>query len=339
MVRPSNDALEAGIVAGDRSAIGRAITLIESTRESDERLAQELLTRLLPRTGHAIRVGVTGVPGAGKSTLLDALGMKLLGRGHKVAVLAVDPSSSTSGGSILGDKTRMSRLAREVRAFIRPSPSSGELGGVAPRTRDTMLVLEAAGFDVVLVETVGVGQSETAVHGMVDTFVWLTIPNAGDELQGIKRGVLELAELVVVNKADGDRATAAERARHELSSAFHYLPRTHRDWQTPVLLTSASEGRGLDALWDEVRRHRAMLESTGDLEARRREQRRRAMWSDLEHGLVRTLRSHPSLRALLDSLERAVLDNRVPTRGAVIEARARLDIVVRQDAEPSHILR
>jgi LAO/AO transport system kinase len=209
VVRPSNDALEAGIVAGDRSAIGRAITLIESTRESDERLAQELLTRLLPRTGHAIRVGVTGVPGAGKSTLLDALGMKLLGRGHKVAVLAVDPSSSTSGGSILGDKTRMSRLAREVRAFIRPSPSSGELGGVAPRTRDTMLVLEAAGFDVVLVETVGVGQSETAVHGMVDTFVWLTIPNAGDELQGIKRGVLELAELVVVNKADGDRATAA----------------------------------------------------------------------------------------------------------------------------------
>jgi LAO/AO transport system kinase len=329
MARPSNDALEAGIVAGERSAVGRAITLIESTHENDELRAQGLLTRLLPRTGKAVRVGITGVPGAGKSTMLDALGMMLLSRGLEVAVLAVDPSSSTSGGSILGDKTRMARLSREAAAFIRPSPSSGELGGVAPRTRDTMLVLEAAGFDVVFVETVGVGQSETAVHGMVDTFVWLTIPNAGDELQGIKRGVLELAELVVVNKADGERALAAERARHELASAFHYLPRTHRDWQTPVLLASALEGQGVEALWSEVLRHRATLEATGDLEARRREQRRRAMWSDLEHGLVRMLRAHPTLHALLDSLERAVIENRLPTRGAVLEARARLELFVR----------
>jgi LAO/AO transport system kinase len=329
MAAPSNDALEAGIVAGDRAAIGRAITLIESTREPDELRAQELLARLLPRTGRAVRVGITGVPGAGKSTLLDALGMALLARGLRVAVLAVDPSSATSGGSILGDKTRMARLSREPAAFIRPSPSSGELGGVAPRTRDTMLVLEAAGFDVVLVETVGVGQSETAVHGMVDTFVWLTIPNAGDELQGIKRGVLELAELVVVNKADGERVLAAERARHELASAFHYLPQTHRDWQTPVLLASAIEGQGIDVLWSEVLRHRATLERTGDLEARRREQRRRAMWADLEHGLVRMLRAHPTLHALLDSLERAVIENRLPSRGAVIEARARLELVVR----------
>lgn len=287
----SIEVLEAGIVRGDRASIGRAITLVESAREVDEVHAQALLARLLPRTGRAVRVGLTGVPGAGKSTLLDALGMQLLEAGKRVAVLAVDPSSTTSGGSILGDKTRMARLSRDPRAFIRPSPSSGELGGVAPRTRDTMLVLEAAGFDTILVETVGVGQSETAVHGMVDTFVWITIPNAGDELQGIKRGVLELAELVVVNKADGERAIAAERARHELASAFHYLPPTHPDWPTPVLMASAIEQRGLEALWEQVMAHRNVLEQSGALERRRREQRRRAMWTDLEQGLLRTLRA------------------------------------------------
>ncbi len=329
MSGPSIETLEVGILAGNRAAIGRAITLIESTRESDAAAAQALLTRLLPRTGGAVRVGITGVPGAGKSTLLDELGMRLIERGARVAVLAVDPSSTTSGGSILGDKTRMARLSRDPRAFIRPSPSSGELGGVAPRTRDTMLVLEAAGFDTILVETVGVGQSETAVHGMVDTFVWLTIPNAGDELQGIKRGVLELAEVVVVNKADGERATAAERARHELASAFHYLPRTHPDWQTPVLTASALEGRGIDELWDAVLAHRATLTANGDLEARRREQRRRAMWSDLEHGLIRTLRTHPGLHTLLADLERAVVDGDKPPGQAVIEARAHVELVVR----------
>ena len=328
MAGPSIEALETGIVLGDRSSIGRAITLIESAREIDEVSAQALLARLLPRTGNAIRVGITGVPGAGKSTLLDVLGMHLVERGHRVAVLAVDPSSTTSGGSILGDKTRMARLSRDARAFIRPSPSSGELGGVAPRTRDTMLVLEAAGFDVIFVETVGVGQSETAVHGMVDTFVWLTIPNAGDELQGIKRGVLELAEIVVVNKADGERAIAAERARHELANAFHYLPRTHRAWETPALLVSAIEARGVEALWEKVIAHRETLAASGDLERRRRDQRKRAMWIDLEQGLVRTLRAHPSLRAILDGLEQAVIENRMPTRQAVIEARSKLALVI-----------
>jgi LAO/AO transport system kinase len=328
-VRPSLEALEEGVSRGDRAMLGRAITLVESTRAADARLAQTLLTRLLPRTGGAVRVGITGVPGSGKSTILEALGCWLLERGHRVAVLAVDPSSVTSGGSILGDKTRMARLARDERAFIRPSPSSGELGGVAPRTRDTMLLLEAAGFDVVFVETVGVGQSETAVHAMVDTFVWLTIPNAGDELQGIKRGVLELAEVVVVNKADGERRLAAERAAHELRSAFHYLPRTHACWPTPVLLASALEGVGVEQVWATILRHREALGAEGELERRRREQRRRAMWSDLEHGLVRMLREHPALHALLLGLEREVVEGTKPPGLAVLEARARLTLEVR----------
>lgn len=328
-MRPTLAELYDGVTRGDRAMVGRAITLIESTRPADLRRAQELLERLLPRTGSAVRVGITGVPGAGKSTLLETLGCWLVARGHRVAVLAVDPSSVTSGGSILGDKTRMARLARDPRAFIRPSPSSGELGGVAPRTRDTMLVLEAAGFDIVLVETVGVGQSETAVHGMVDTFVWLTIPNAGDELQGIKRGVLELAELVVVNKADGERRAAAERAAHELRSAFHYLPRTHPDWPTPVLLASALDGVGLEELWATVLGHREALSVRGDLEERRREQRRRAMWSDLEHGLTRLLREHPTLHALLAGLERDVVAGAKPPGLAVLEAREHLTITVR----------
>jgi LAO/AO transport system kinase len=328
-VRPSLEALEEGVTRGDRATLGRAITLIESSRPADSRRAQALLARLLPRTGSAVRVGITGVPGAGKSTMLEALGCWLVERGHRVAVLAVDPSSVMSGGSILGDKTRMARLSRDPRAFIRPSPSSGELGGVAPRTRDTMLLLEAAGFDVLFVETVGVGQSETAVHAMVDTFVWLTIPNAGDELQGIKRGVLELAEIVVVNKADGERRTAAERAAHELRSAFHYLPPTHVRWPTPVLLTSAAERVGVEELWATVLGHREALAADGELDRRRREQRRRAMWSDLEHGLVRMLREHPTLHALLVGLEREVIDGEKPPGLAVLEARDHLTVEVR----------
>ncbi len=329
MARVSIDALEAGVVRGDRASLGRAITLIESTREADERPAQELLARLLPRTEGAIRVGFTGVPGAGKSTLLDALGVALLERGRRVAVLAVDPSSVTSGGSVLGDKTRMVRLGRDPRAFIRPSPSSGALGGVAPRTRDTLLLLEAAGFDTIFVETVGVGQSETAVRAMVDTFVWITIPNAGDELQGIKRGVLELAEVVVVNKADGERARAAERARRELSSAFRYLPSTGAGWSTPVLLASALEGVGLDGLWDQIVAHRAALEASATLGARRAEQRRRAMWDELEARLVRSVRGHAALRSLLEELERGVVEGTTTSRQAVFEVLARLAIVVR----------
>jgi LAO/AO transport system kinase len=323
------DVYARGVLTRDRTVLAQAVTLVESAAAADGELAQSLLQQLLPHTGRAVRVGITGVPGVGKSTLIDELGMRLLAKGHRVAVLAIDPSSQRSGGSILGDKTRMARLSLAPEAFIRPTPSALSPGGVARRTRETMLLCEAAGFDVVLVETVGVGQGETAVADMVDFFLVLVLPGSGDELQGIKKGVFELADALVVNKADGERVLAAERARHELASAFHYLPQTHRDWQTPVLLASAIEGQGIDVLWSEVLRHRATLERTGDLEARRREQRRRAMWADLEHGLVRMLRAHPTLHALLDSLERAVIENRLPSRGAVIEARARLELVVR----------
>ena len=328
MVKPlSIDALALGVTRGDRASVGRAITLVESKRESDVPLAQALLTRLMPLSGKAMRIGFTGVPGAGKSTLLELLGTTLCDRGHHIAVVAVDPSSVMSGGSILGDKTRMTKLARHENAFVRPASSSGALGGVAPKTRDAMTILEAAGYDVIFVETVGVGQSETSVRDLVDTFVWLTIPNAGDELQGIKRGVLELVEVIVVHKADGDREVAAKRAASELSSAFHYLQRTHTDWETPVLLASSYEGRGIDALWETIQRHHRLMETSGELIKRRSRQATRAMWAELERSFLAWIHADPNLRAHVQKLEVEVAAQQKTAGMAALEVRRAMRMI------------
>ena len=250
-----------GIRAGDRVALARAITLVESVKPDDQQKAQEVLERILPETGKAIRVGISGVPGAGKSTLIDQLGLNLVAKGHKVAVLAVDPTSSRSGGSILGDKTRMGRLASEPNAYIRPSPAGDSLGGVTKTTRETIALVEAAGYDVVLVETVGVGQSETAVSNMVDVFVVVALPGAGDELQGIKRGLLELADVIAVNKAEGDNVERANRAAVEYRTALHILAAGQENWSPVVLTMSARDNVGLDTLWEKVTdRHGSLRE-------------------------------------------------------------------------------
>ena len=266
------DATAKAIVAGDRVALGRAITLIESAKPEDQARAQRLLESLLPRTGKAIRVGISGVPGAGKSTLIDQLGLNLVAKGKRVAVLAVDPTSTRSGGSILGDKTRMGRLASEQGAFIRPSPAGDSLGGVTKTTRETIALVEAAGYDVVLVETVGVGQSETAVSNMVDVFVVVGIPGAGDELQGIKRGLLELADVIAVNKADGDQVERANRAAMEYRTALHILAAGNPGWSPLVLTVSARDNAGLDELWSKVEERHTALAASGALHARRAEQ-------------------------------------------------------------------
>lgn len=263
---------------GDRSALARAITLVESTRADHREQAQQLLLDLMPEAGSAMHVGITGVPGVGKSTTIEALGMHLIEAGHRVAVLAVDPSSTRTGGSILGDKTRMARLAVHPDAYIRPSPTSGTLGGVAKATRETIVLLEAAGYDVILVETVGVGQSEVTVAGMVDTFVFLTLARTGDQLQGIKKGVLELADVIVVNKADGEHAVEAKAAARELSGAIRLIYPRESLWRPPVLTMSAVEGTGLPELWETVLRHREVLEEAGEFEARRRTQQ--VEWTD-----------------------------------------------------------
>jgi LAO/AO transport system kinase len=260
------------IRSGDRVALARAITLIESAKREDQENAEGLLERLLPLTGKSLRVGISGVPGAGKSTLIDQLGLNLVSQGHKVAVLAVDPTSSRSGGSILGDKTRMGRLAAEPNAFIRPSPAGDSLGGVTKTTRETVALAEAAGYDVVLVETVGVGQSETAVANMVDVFVVVAIPGAGDELQGIKRGLLELADIVAVNKAEGDQVERANRAAMEYRTALHILASGQSNWDPQVMTLSARENRGLDALWTKITERHAALAASGALDGRRRDQ-------------------------------------------------------------------
>ena len=268
----SVDGIAAAIRGGDRVALGRAITLIESTRPEDQVRARELLKTLLADTGKAIRIGISGVPGAGKSTLIDQFGLNLIEAGHKVAVLAVDPTSSRTGGSILGDKTRMGRLASEKNAFIRPSPAGTSLGGVTKTTRETIAIAEAAGFDVVLVETVGVGQSETAVSNMVDVFVVVAIPGAGDELQGIKRGLLELADIIAVNKADGDNVERANRAATEYRAALHILASGNTAWQPAVLTMSARDNAGLDTLWEKIGECRRALAEAGVLDDRRAEQ-------------------------------------------------------------------
>ena len=280
-----------GVLAGDRRALARAITLVESTRPEDQQAAVEVLEEVLPSAGGAVRVGISGTPGVGKSTFIDALGARLTAAGRSVAVLAVDPSSTVSGGSILGDKTRMAALSRSPLAYIRPSPAGPTLGGVARRTREALLLCEAAGFDVVLVETVGVGQAEVAVAGMVDTFVLLLAPAAGDELQGIKRGVMELADLVVVNKADGALLPAARRAATEHRHALHlHRPRSPA-WSPEVLLCSSATGEGIDEVWATVERHRDALATAGELDRRRSEQSAGWLWSDVGDRLVDALRS------------------------------------------------
>jgi LAO/AO transport system kinase len=300
------DELAAAVRGGDRAVLPRAITLLESTRPDHHERAQELLLALTPDSGDAHRVGITGIPGVGKSTTIEALGMRLIERGHRVAVLAVDPSSTRTGGSILGDKTRMARLAVHPDAYIRPSPTSGTLGGVAKATRETIVLLEAAGFDVILVETVGVGQSEVAVANMVDTFVLLTLARSGDQLQGIKKGALELADVVVVNKADGDHLAEARMAARELSAAIRLIHPREMLWRPPVLTMSAMEGTGLDELWDTVERHRRVLAEAGEFEARRRAQQVDWTWQMVRDTVLDRVLSNPEVRKIRAEVERRV---------------------------------
>ncbi|MCG5217518.1 methylmalonyl Co-A mutase-associated GTPase MeaB [Streptosporangium sp. KLBMP 9127] len=295
-----------GIKAGSRAWLGRAITLVESSRPDHRELAQRLLVELTPLAGRARRVGVTGVPGVGKSTFVDTLGVRLTGQGRRVAVLAVDPSSTRTGGSILGDKTRMTRLAADPGAFIRPSPTSGTLGGVAGATREAMIVVEAAGYDVVFVETVGVGQSETAVADMVDTFLLLTLARTGDQLQGIKKGVLELADVIAVNKADGEYEPAARKAARELAGALRLIRSAGP--VAPVLTCSGLTGDGLEELWGRVVGHQDALEASGELAARRRRQQVGWTWTLVRTRLLAELRDHPEVAAITAEVEREVLE-------------------------------
>jgi len=294
--------------AGERAALARAITLVESKRPDHQRSAHQLVQSLLPHTGTARRVGITGAPGVGKSTTIDALGSHLTGLGHKVAVLAVDPSSARTGGSILADKTRMAQLAADARAFIRPSPTAGTLGGVAAKTRETMLLCEAAGYDVILVETVGTGQSETAVADMTDFFLALMLPGAGDELQGLKKGLVELADMIAINKADGDNVARAKAAAAQYRAALHILTPRVAEWQPPVVTYSALTGAGVAQLWEHVLDHHRRLSATGAFAARRREQQVKWMWALLEDRLRSRLATDPKLKARLPQLERAVAE-------------------------------
>lgn len=312
-------ALASAVRAGERGAIARAITLVESHRGDHREDAGELLALLTPDTGKAVRVGITGVPGAGKSTFINAMGSRLVARGEKVAVVAVDPSSRRTGGSILGDRTRMADLTASDAAFVRPSPSGRHLGGVARATRESMLVLEAAGYGVVIVETVGVGQNEIAVSEMVDTFLLLTLARSGDQLQGIKRGILELADVIAVNKADGDGAGPARVAARELAGAMRLMmPGDVR--RPPVLTCSAQTGDGLDEVWDAVLAHRSWLEEQGSLEARRAQQQEDWMWAMVDAHLHDAVREHASVRAIRDQLAAQVRAGQV----SAVEGTARI---------------
>ncbi|MBT95763.1 MAG: methylmalonyl Co-A mutase-associated GTPase MeaB [Acidimicrobiaceae bacterium] len=298
--------ISTGVLSGDRTWISKAITLVESSSTSDKEIADNLLEIISSRTGSSIRVGITGSPGVGKSTFIDELGTYLTSIGHGVAVLAVDPSSSISGGSILGDKTRMDRLATDPNAFIRPSPSSGVLGGVSRGTRKTMLVLEAAGFDVILVETVGVGQSEATVAEMVDFFLLLLLPGSGDSLQGIKKGVLELADLIAVNKADGENELRAKQSARDYQSAMTLLSSTGSHWATPVLTCSALTGQGVTAIWDQINEHCANARETGSWDKRRSEQQIRWMWSLIEDQLIYNLKNQTSISQMISKTEEQI---------------------------------
>lgn len=317
------DVLAAGVRAGDRAMIGRAITLVENQRPERRRLAQAMLQRLLPHTGQARRIGITGVPGVGKSTFIEALGQKLITEGSRVAVLAVDPTSSRTHGSILGDKTRMAALAADPRAFIRPSPSSGALGGVTRATRETMLVMEAAGYDVVLVETVGVGQSEIAVADMTDFFLALMLPGAGDELQGIKKGLLEIADMIAVNKADGDNAGRAQAAQREYRAALHIMAPANPDWSAPVVLCSGLRNQGLDDLWAEIDRHRTIMVANGAFDRRREDQQIGWMRAMLQDRLLTGMLAGKAAKASLVEAEADVRAGlKTPPQGAdaILEA-------------------
>jgi LAO/AO transport system kinase len=316
---PDPRARAEAIRAGDRRALARAITLIESTRRDHRAEAQALLEALMPHAGASIRIGVSGAPGVGKSTFVEAFGLHLVGRGHRLAVLAVDPSSARGGGAILADKTRMPDLARSARAFIRPSPAGGTLGGVARRTREAMLLSEAAGFDVVVVETVGVGQSEIAVRDMVDTFVLLLAPAGGDELQGIKRGIVEIADLLVVNKADGVLKDLAERTRAEYQSALHLLRPASVHWTPRVLCASALERTGIAEVWEAVERFREAMAAAGEIEASRERQTLAWMWSQLGEALEARLRAAPAVAERLGEIERRVATGDLSPTAAAAE--------------------
>ena len=321
----TTDAYIEGIRSRDRAVLGRAITLVESNRPDHRSQAQELLTALLRDTGGARRVGISGVPGVGKSTFIERFGCGLIDSGHRVAVLTVDPTSSVTRGSILGDKTRMERLAGRDEAFIRPSPTGGSLGGVTRKTRETILVCEAAGYDVVMVETVGVGQAETVVADMVDFFLLRMLTGGGDELQGINRGSLELADLVASNKADGDNLAAAQRDRAELEHALEILRPASRDtvWSPPVVTASGATGDGLDRIWELIEEHHRVMSDAGAFDERRRRQLLRWTWSMVDEGLLAAVREHPEIAGALPGLERDVLEGRMtPTSAAETILRA-----------------
>ncbi len=327
----STEELAAAVRRGDRAALARAITLVESTRPDHRDQAQQLLLELMSDAGSALHVGITGVPGVGKSTTIEALGMYLIDQGHRVAVLAVDPSSTRTGGSILGDKTRMARLAVHPDAYIRPSPTSGTLGGVAKATRETIVLLESAGYDVILVETVGVGQSEVTVANMVDTFVFLTLARTGDQLQGIKKGVLELADVVVVNKADGAHAVEAKAAARELAGAIRLIYPRETLWRPPVLTMSALRGEGLAELWDTVLRHRQVLSAAGEFDAKRRTQQVEWTWSMVRDTVLDRILNHPDVRRIRSDVERRVRDGELTPALAAQEI---LDAAAHQAERP-----
>lgn len=313
------DDYEAGVLAGNRTILGRAITLIESNAPAHQDMAQQLLARLLPRTGRSRRIGITGIPGAGKSTFIEAFGCHLTSEGHNVAVLAIDPSSTITGGSILGDKVRMEKLSQQPRAFIRPSPSSGSLGGVARKTREAILVCEAAGFDVVIVETVGVGQNEVTVRSMVDYFLVLMIAGAGDEVQGIKKGIIELADTIVINKADGDNRPRATAAQAEMKRVVHYLHPTTPGWETPVTLASALTGDGVPGVWETTGRFFDHVQSLGALAERRRLQAVEWMHALVGEGLRTQFYTSPAVKERLAAIESAVGNGRMPALAAALE--------------------
>ena len=311
-MQTSPEELAERIGQGDRRALAKGITLVESTRPDHRDQAAALLELIMPHTGDSIRLGISGVPGVGKSTFIESFGNHVIDQGHRVAVLAVDPTSALSGGSILGDKTRMESLSRNADAFIRPSPAGQTLGGVTRRTRETLLLCEAAGFDVIIVETVGVGQSETAVAQMTDMFLLLLLPGGGDELQGIKRGIMELADLILVNKADGDQQAAAERTVADYRTAVHFLHPRSRHWQVQVQPLSALRGRGVDEVWQTVEEYRAALTDVGEISARRAAQARQWMWSETADSLLAELKASDAVKAMVGALEQDVTEGRLP---------------------------